>query len=52
VANILIWSFSKKIILHRLSLHKVEIISLCFSGDAQFLISQGGKFDELLINNI
>lgn len=48
-ADIIIWDFDKRELLHRLKLHKVEIQSLSFSYDELYLASVGGRDDNSLI---
>ena len=40
-ADVIIWDFEAREILHRLKLHKTSVTSLAFSHDSQFLASQG-----------
>lgn len=48
-ADIIIWSFHKRVELHRLCLHKVAVTSLCFSKDENYLATLGGQDDNSLV---
>jgi len=47
-ADIIMWDYESKAMLHRMSLHKVKVEALAFSQDEQYLVSIGGQDD----NNI
>ncbi|KAL9655279.1 hypothetical protein ABK040_009052 [Willaertia magna] len=47
-ADIIIWDFEDRKLIHRLSLHHAKVEYLAFSDDGQLLVSVGGKDD----NNI
>ena len=48
-ADIIIWDFDKKELLHRLKLHKVLIQSLSFSFNELYLASLGGQDDKRIV---
>ena len=48
-ADICIWDFEKRELVHRMSLHKVKVQALCFSEDDRFLASLGGQDDNSLV---
>jgi WD40 repeat protein len=47
-ADIIIWDFEEKKMMHRMTLHKVKVQSLCFSHDEKYLVSIGGQDDNNL----
>lgn len=48
-ADIIIWDFDSRILLHRLTIHKVNIQYLDFSFNDHYLVSLGGVEDNYLI---
>jgi WD40 repeat protein len=48
-AEIIIWNFSDRSVVHRMKLHKVLIQALSFSCDEAYLASLGGQDDNMLI---
>jgi len=48
-ADVLIWNFEERREIHRLSLHKVAVTSLCFSCDENYLATLGGQDDNSLV---
>jgi len=48
-ADVIIWDFDARIEVHRLSLHKVEVKSLAFSCDENYLATLGGQDDNSLV---
>ena len=48
-ADIIIWDLQTRTLLHRMSLHKVKVQSLSFSGDDLYLASLGGQDDSALV---
>jgi WD40 repeat protein len=48
-ADVIIWSFEERMEVHRLSLHKVAVQSLCFSPTEAYLATLGGQDDNSLV---
>jgi WD40 repeat protein len=48
-ADVIIWDFEGRREIHRLSLHKVAVVSLAFSPDEQYLATLGGQDDNSLV---
>lgn len=48
-ADVIIWDFAERKEIHRLSLHKVAVTSLCFSRDETYLATLGGQDDNSLV---
>jgi WD40 repeat protein len=48
-ADVIIWDFEQRKEIHRLSLHKVAVVSLSFSPDEQYLATLGGQDDNSLV---
>ncbi|CAK0816344.1 unnamed protein product [Prorocentrum cordatum] len=48
-ADVIIWSFADRMEIHRLSLHKVSVQSLCFSPTENYLATLGGQDDNSLV---
>ncbi|EGF78625.1 hypothetical protein BATDEDRAFT_26475 [Batrachochytrium dendrobatidis JAM81] len=48
-ADIIIWSFHDRTLLHRLTLHKVKVQALAFSPSGAYLASLGGEDDNAVI---
>eukprot|EP00929_Paragymnodinium_shiwhaense_P112306 TRINITY_DN8056_c0_g1_i1.p1 TRINITY_DN8056_c0_g1~~TRINITY_DN8056_c0_g1_i1.p1 ORF type:complete len:618 (-),score=119.92 TRINITY_DN8056_c0_g1_i1:423-2276(-) len=48
-ADVIIWDFARRMEIHRLSLHKVSVVSLSFSHDEQYLATLGGQDDNSLV---
>jgi WD40 repeat protein len=48
-ADVIIWSFADRVEVHRLSLHKVSVQSLCFSPTERYLATLGGQDDNSLV---
>ncbi|KNC98884.1 uncharacterized protein SPPG_05851 [Spizellomyces punctatus DAOM BR117] len=48
-ADIIIWDFESRTLLHRFSLHKVKVQSLAFSPNSLYLASLGGEDDNSVI---
>jgi len=48
-ADVILWSFEEKKIVHRLVYHKVSINSLSFSHDGGYLATLGGPDDNMLV---
>ncbi|KAJ3019711.1 Cilia- and flagella-associated protein 52 [Thoreauomyces humboldtii] len=48
-ADILIWDFAARTLLHRFSLHKVKVQALAFSPQSLYLASLGGEDDNSII---
>ncbi|KAJ3000626.1 Cilia- and flagella-associated protein 52 [Globomyces sp. JEL0801] len=49
VADIIIWDFEQKLMLKRLTLHKVKVQALAFSPSGKYLASLGGEDDNSVI---
>ena len=48
-ADIIVWDFFERKMIHRLSLHKVKVQALSFSCDEKYLASLGGADDNSLV---
>ncbi|GAQ77665.1 hypothetical protein KFL_000020270 [Klebsormidium nitens] len=48
-ADIIIWDFETRQMVHRMALHKVKVQALCFSHDDRYLASLGGEDDGNLV---
>ena len=48
-ADIIVWDFHERKMIHRLSLHKVKVQALAFSPDEKYLASLGGQDDNQLV---
>eukprot|EP00928_Gymnodinium_smaydae_P072566 TRINITY_DN55908_c0_g1_i1.p1 TRINITY_DN55908_c0_g1~~TRINITY_DN55908_c0_g1_i1.p1 ORF type:complete len:618 (-),score=132.88 TRINITY_DN55908_c0_g1_i1:184-2037(-) len=48
-ADVIVWDFENRVEMHRLSLHKVEVKSLSFSFDEEYLATLGGQDDNSLV---
>lgn len=48
-ADIMIWDFATRTVMHKFHLHKVEVASLAFSHNEQYLASLGGQDDQNMI---
>jgi len=48
-ADVIIWDFDERKEIHRLSLHKVAVTSLCFSPEETYLATLGGQDDNSLV---
>mmetsp|Transcript_60365 Transcript_60365/g.112009 ORF Transcript_60365/g.112009 Transcript_60365/m.112009 type:complete len:616 (+) Transcript_60365:114-1961(+) len=48
-ADVIIWDFAERREKHRLTLHKVSVVSLCFSCDETYLATLGGQDDNSLV---
>lgn len=46
MAEIIVWDFEKREVLHRFRLHKQAVNSLSFSADSRLLASQGCQEDK------
>ncbi|KAL0481478.1 flagella-associated protein 52 [Acrasis kona] len=44
-ADVILWDFKTKTMVHRMSLHKVKVQCLSFSNDEKYLVSVGGQDD-------
>ena len=48
-ADIVIWDFKTREVLHRLSVHKEKVQALAFSPNDKFLASLGGREDNIVL---
>lgn len=48
-ADLIIWDFASRTIMHRLLLHKVVVQALSFSPDEELLASVGGPDDNQIV---
>jgi len=48
-ADVIIWDFATRSVLHKFHLHKVEVASLAFSHNEKYLATLGGQDDQNLI---
>eukprot|EP00163_Fabomonas_tropica_P027387 TRINITY_DN525_c0_g1_i2.p1 TRINITY_DN525_c0_g1~~TRINITY_DN525_c0_g1_i2.p1 ORF type:complete len:628 (+),score=192.17 TRINITY_DN525_c0_g1_i2:410-2293(+) len=49
VADVVVWDFQSRTIVNKFSLHKVQVASLSFSPNEDYLASLGGRDDNLVI---
>ncbi|KAJ3180784.1 Cilia- and flagella-associated protein 52 [Gaertneriomyces sp. JEL0708] len=48
-ADVIIWDFAQRKLLHKLKLHKVKVQAIAFSPSSQYLVSLGGEDDNSII---
>ena len=48
-ADVIVWDYEERKLLHRLSLHKVKVEALAFSPNERYLVTLGGQDDGCVV---